>query len=82
MANQSNDTRKGEASGSREPYSGPSDGQTTANRLHDMDPRDGGESLEDHQRDRSSRGTADHDDSLATRKHNDDRDRLGISRGD
>src|SRR4051812_40410127 len=60
MANQSNDTRRGKPRGSRAPYSAPSEGQPTATRLHDIAPRDGGESLEDHQRDRSSRGTADH----------------------
>ena len=74
---------RGTASGSREPYSGPSDGRSTDDRLHDVDLEARGESLEDHQRDRQSNGAAGgRDDSIATRKHTGDDDRLGISRGD
>lgn len=74
----------GTASGSREPYSGPSDGKTTENRLHDVDLQERGESLEDHQRDRASNGVADgYDDSLERRKGDGDgTDRLGVARGD
>ena len=71
------------ASGQREPYSGPSDGRDSENRLHGIDASDRGESLEDHQRDRGSNGLAGaQDDSLATRKHAEDTDRRGVSRGD
>ncbi|WP_133499145.1 hypothetical protein [Cognatilysobacter terrigena] len=83
MTARNDDARRGEASGSREPYSGPSDGRTTDNRLNEIDARDGGESLDDHQRDRASRGVADgYNDSVGRRKGEDDRDRLGVSRGD
>ena len=72
----------GTPSGSREPYSGPSDGRTTAKRLHDVDLTDRGESPEDHQRDRDSKGVAGgYDDSVARRRH-EDVDRSGIARGD
>jgi hypothetical protein len=74
----------GTASGSRKPLLGPDDGRTTENRLHDLDPEARGESLEDHQRDRDSRGLTDgYDDSIDTRKGNDEgHDYLGIARGD
>lgn len=83
MTARNDDARRGEASGSREPYSGPSDGRTTDNRLHDIELRDGGESLEDHQRDRAGNGVpGGYDDSVEQRKGKDGPDRYGVSRGD
>lgn len=77
-------SNSGTASGSRKPLFGPDDGRTTENRLHDLDLEARGESLEDHQRDRGSKGVAGgYDDSLDTRKGNDEgHDYLGIARGD
>jgi hypothetical protein len=77
-------SNEGTASGSRQPMNGPDDGRTTENRLHNLDLGARGASLEDHQRDRDSKGVTDgYDDSLATRKGNDEgEDRLGIARGD
>lgn len=73
---------RGVPSGQRQNMTGPDEGRDPANRLHDLDLSDRGESLEDHQRDRDSKGVAgEYDDSVATRK-GDDRDRLGIARGD
>lgn len=74
----------GTASGSHKALYRPGDGRTTDNRLHDLDLEARGESLEDHQRDRDSKGVTDgYDDSLGTRKRNDEgHDYLGISRGD
>lgn len=74
---------RGLASGQREPFSGPGEGRDSENRLHGIDADDRGESLEDHQRDRQSNGRAGaQDDSLATRKHQGETDRYGVSRGD
>lgn len=76
------DSDSGVASGSREPYSGPSDGHTTADRLHDVDPADGGMSLEDHQRDRGGNGVRGGYDDAVKRRGQAGDDRLGVSRGD
>lgn len=75
---------RGTASGARGSMTGPDEGRTTENRLHDLDLEARGESLEDHQRDRDSKGVAGgYDDSLETRKGNDEgHDYLGIARGD
>lgn len=73
---------RGTASGSREPFSGPSDGRATENRLHDIDLSDRGESLEDHQRDRNSEGVRDGYDDSIDHHRGEGEDRLGISRGD
>lgn len=83
MAHRSSfESDRGTASGSREPSSGPSDGRTTGNRLHDIDASERGESLEDHQRDRAGNGVpGGYDDSVKHRKGEGD-DRRGISRGD
>ena len=73
----------GRASARREPMSGPGDARSIDDRLHDVDPQNAGEFVSDHQRDRDSKGVAGgYDDSLTRRKHDDDRDRLGVSRGD
>jgi hypothetical protein len=73
----------GTPSARQEPMSGPGDARSLDDRLHDVDPRTGGEFTSDHQRDRDSKGVAGgYDDSIARRKGNDDRDRLGVSRGD
>jgi hypothetical protein len=73
----------GTASGSRQPLKGPDDGRTTENRLHDLDLEARGEFLEDHQRDRDSKGVTDgYDDSLQRRKGEEGHDYLGIARGD
>lgn len=75
---------EGTASGSRRSMTGPDDGRTTENRLHKLDADARGASLEDHQRDRDSKGVTDgYDDSLSTRKGDGEGDdRLGIARGD
>lgn len=77
-------SNEGTASSSREGMNGPDDGRTTENRLHNLDLEARGASLEDHQRDRDSKGVAGgYDDSLSTRKGNGEgEDRLGIARGD
>lgn len=74
----------GTPSASRQPLQGPDDGRATENRLHNLDLGARGASLEDHQRDRDSKGVTDgYDDSLSTRKGNGEGDdRLGIARGD
>ena len=82
--NSSLTSNSGTASGSRQPMNGPDDGRATENRLHDVDLEERGESLEDHQRNRDSKGVADgYDDSLQTRKRDGEgHDYLGIARGD
>ncbi|GAB6194777.1 hypothetical protein [Lysobacter xanthus] len=83
MQKSSNESDRGTASGSREPYSGPGDGRDGENRLHDVELSARGESLEDRQRDRASNGVpGGQDDSITTRKHQGDDDRYGVSRGD
>lgn len=73
---------RGVPSGQRQNMTGPDEGRDPANRLHDLDLSDRGESLEDHQRDRDSKGVADgYDDSVTTRKGG-DHDYRGVSRGD
>lgn len=74
----------GTASASRQPMNGPDEGRGTENRLHQLDADARGASLEDHQRDRDSKGvTGGYDDSLSTRKGDGEgEDRLGIARGD
>ncbi|GHA79330.1 hypothetical protein [Cognatilysobacter bugurensis] len=74
----------GTASASRQPMNGPDDGRITENRLNNLDLEARGVSLEDHQRDRDSKGVKNgYDDSLATRKGDGEgEDRLGIARGD
>lgn len=73
---------RGIPSGQRQNMTGPEEGRDPENRLHNLDLSDRGESLEDHQRDRDSKGVAEgYDDSVATRKGG-DRDYLGVSRGD
>jgi hypothetical protein len=62
---------------------GPDEGRGPENRLHGVGLEDLGESLEDQQRDRDSRGTGDYDDSIQRRKGGDTgTDRFGVSRGD
>ena len=73
----------GRASARRQPLSGPGDARALDDDLHNVDLQSGGEVVSDHQRDRDSKGVAGgYDDSIARRKHDDDRDRLGVSRGD
>ncbi|WP_133478907.1 hypothetical protein [Cognatilysobacter segetis] len=73
----------GRASARREPLSGPGEARSIDNALHDVDLQSGGEFVGDHQRDRDSKGVAGgYDDSIARRKHDEDRDRRGTSRGD
>lgn len=77
----SHDAERGTASGHREPFSGPSSARATDARLHDVDLEARGEFVDDHQRDRHSKGVADgYDDSVDHRRGGDDR--LGIARGD
>ena len=74
-------SNSGTAEGQREPYSGPGEGRAAQNRLHDVELDDRGESMEDQQRDRSSKGVAGgYDDSVATRKDANP-DRSGTARG-
>ena len=73
----------GRASARREPMSGPGETRSLDDRLHDVDLESGGDFISDHQRDRDSKGVAGgYDDSIARRKGDEDRDRLGVSRGD
>lgn len=73
----------GTASATRQSMTGPDNTQSTDDRLHNIDLEARGESLDDHQRDRYSKGVADgYDDSLERRKGNEDTDYLGIARGD
>lgn len=78
------DRSSGTASGSGEHMSGPACDRDTGNRLHDVDTESRGEFLEDHQRDRQSKGVdGGYDDSLERRKGGDaHRDRRGVTRGD
>ncbi|MBS7456915.1 hypothetical protein [Coralloluteibacterium stylophorae] len=78
------DRSSGTASGSGEHMSGPAGDRETENRLHEVDTESRGEFLEDHQRDRQSKGVAGgYDDSLERRKGDDEhRDRRGVTRGD
>lgn len=76
------DRSSGVPSGNRENMTGPDEGRSPGNRLHDASLADRGEFIEDHRRDRDSNGLAGgHDDSLA-RRRGDDSDRYGVSRGD
>ena len=73
----------GTPSARQEPMNRPGDARALDDRLHDVDTSTRGEFLSDHQRDRDSSGVAGgYDDSIAQRKGDTDRDRLGISRGD
>lgn len=72
----------GTPSGNRQNMTGPDEGRGPENSLHNIDLSDRGESLEDHQRDRDSKGVAEgYDDSVATRKGA-ERDYRGLTRGD
>jgi hypothetical protein len=74
---------RGTPSARQESMRGPGESRSLDDRLHDIDPRTRGEFVSDHQRDRDSKGVAGgYDDSIARRKGEDDRDRLGIARGD
>lgn len=77
-------SNRGTASGRHQPLYRPGDERGSDNRLHDLDLEARGESLEDHQRDRASKGVAGgYDDAVATRKGKDEgNDYLGIARGD
>ena len=72
----------GTPSGNRQNMTGPDEGRGPENSLHNIDLSDRGESLEDHQRDRDSKGVAGgYDDSVATRKGGES-DYRGLTRGD
>ncbi|MFC0679654.1 hypothetical protein ACFFGH_17590 [Lysobacter korlensis] len=76
-------SNSGTASARRGSMTGPDTTQSTDDRLHKIDAEARGESLDDHQRDRQANGVTDgYDDSLETRKGNEDTDYLGIARGD
>ncbi len=73
----------GTASGNHAPMGDTGDERGTGNRIHNLDLQERGESIEDHQRDRNSKGVADgYDDSVEGRKGGGDRDYLGVTRGD
>lgn len=77
-------SKEGTASGRRGSMGPPEEGRATEDRLHKLDANARGASLDDHQRDRDSKGVTDgYDDSLSTRKGDGEgQDRLGIARGD
>ena len=73
----------GVASGSREPLSGPGDGRRTENEMHNIELEARGEFLEDHQRDRDSKGVAEGYDDRADRgQRAAGHDSRGVSGGD
>ncbi|GAB2508469.1 hypothetical protein [Lysobacter humi (ex Lee et al. 2017)] len=76
------DTTRGVPSGNRENMTGPDEGRSPENRLHDASLADRGEFIEDHQRDRDSNGLAGGQDDSLARRRGGDSDRYGVSRGD
>lgn len=78
----SSQSPRGVPSGSRENMTGPDEGRGPGDRLQGAGLDDLGESVEDQQRDRDSRGTGDYDDSIGRRRGEADTDRSGTTRGD